>query len=427
MIKINKGRKPIVVKAGFLSDISRKESIVALTEDWSLICFDERLNKKWEVWLGHPGVSTGRKELVYEHVDIYVSPLNISGDASGGGSIVVIGNVVDKTSPKKQMWYAAYGVSGRNGKICWRHTYAGGDESQNIKGCTEVFGEPFLTATLPFHWSWRSDNRISVMALTGMGKQNATHTLTLFQSMGISAVNLSSGIVLCRQALQRDHTYFVCNGQFHVLNYLASKCSLSWSAGTGIQQQLLSVVNLCTLEQARKETPAVHLVVNTLHGTRIFAFLGTGAVYAMDCTSAILWKVKTQSAWEQSPAPGTFIPSIKVLEARSGEGLFRRFTTAKLKQYLVCVGSTQLTVLNLETGDIESVLSLPYAPLTDIILGDFNQDLVQDIIIITRYGTLGVGAKRSQSGAMRLMIVLLFLFAVGMIALITSIDEQPLD
>ena len=421
-LRINKGRKPMVVKAGFLSVESKQESIVALTEDWSLICFDEGLNKKWEVWLGHVGVSSGRKDIMYDHIDLFISPVELArGDR---GSIIVVGSIIDKTSTK-QRWFAAYGVSGTNGKVRWR--YSSSIEGERKSSCTNALGQTFLEKALPFSWSEQTDNRITGVHFEDRGGSKLKHVLLLYQSSGITGFDIVSGNVLCKEEFGQHRTFFFSDETLHKIYYNSANCSLSWTAVYSHESRFSSI-DLCDgLEQSQLVPATTPLVASTVHGTRVYTFFGNGVVHAMNTDAQVLWKTATQSTWETPPELGRFVPSIKVLDARADGSLFQRLSTTDLIQYLVCVGTTKLTVLNLENGQVESVLTLPYPPLVEVILGDFNHDRVEDVILITQHGTLGIGAKKTHAGAMRLLLVTLFVFVVAMIALITSINDGHED
>lgn len=85
------GRLPVAMKVGYIDPYSasraRAQVVVVVLEDWTVVCYNHKLNILWEKEVGHFSMDIAKMRDMFKirEVSVYISPIDIVSDEQGQG------------------------------------------------------------------------------------------------------------------------------------------------------------------------------------------------------------------------------------------------------------------------------------------------------------------------------------------------------
>jgi hypothetical protein len=157
---------------------------------------------------------------------------------------------------------------------------------------------------------------------------------------------------------------------------------------------------------------------------RSLFLVNTGHVTCYSPEGVMLWQTLTKVRWgmDRRKAGESSLETLSVQPSLTALPLH----LDQLPKHVVAVAAGSLAVLNAETGSILHELDLVRGPVSGVTVGDFTNDRVNDVIIITAKGYTGYRVRvRAGAGATTvLMVVLLFLLALVLVFKLLQEDDE---
>ena len=137
---------------------------------------------------------------------------------------------------------------------------------------------------------------------------------------------------------------------------------------------------------------------------QIVIALSDGSVYSFSGEGSFLWKVKTISNWNKnSLLHQSAFPSLNLFQILSiNSQLFS--TNQKTENLFLYIGNKYLSILN-PSGYMIEQQRLPSLPLMQPIIGDWNNDGLNDFIIVTLNSIQGYSFHARQNTSLLPLLV----------------------